>query len=401
MLFNKQLRWQVSNTTGAIFLVLLTIVVIFMMIRVLSSASKGTVDPKDILLLMTLSSVIYLPHIIIGSLFIATIIVLTRWYTTSEMIVWQSSGLSLIRFFMPIWRLSIPFFILVCILAFFLWPWSNNYIEQLKIKFKQKDELSYLISGQFFELKRANKLLFIEKIDNHSIKEIEEKCKNLQNLAFQTCKAEHSKLHGMFAASLDIDKLDLIVSKQGFMQEENDGNYAYLQSGQRYMLNTPQKIVSETTMPENNYQFKHIKFDELRLKLNANKQHSVNLDNLPERAMPTLQLWQQRHTSKNAAIELGWRIGLPISLLILQLWALVLAHANPRKNKNFNIVLSVVVYIVYNNIVNISQVWMSKGAITSILFGSISVHLFLFILGLLILIYRTYEFYFVGRWLKQ
>ncbi len=396
MLFNKQLRWQVSNTTGAVFLVLLTILVIFMMIRALSNANSGAVDPEDILLLMTLSSVIYLPHVIIGSLFIATIIILTRWYTNSEMIVWQSSGLPLIRFLWPIWRLSIPFFILVCILAFFLWPWSNNYIEQLKIKFKQKDEISHLISGQFFELKQANKLLFIENIDNKSI---QEQCKNLQGISLQKCRTEHSKIYGMFAVSLDANMLDMIVSKHGFMKEElNYGNYAYLQNGQRYILNQTKTL---NNLNSNNYQLKHIQFDELRLKVNSSTQNNTNLDDLPARAISTIKLWQQRYTSKNAAIELGWRFGLPISLLVLQLWALVLAHANPRKSKNFNIVLSVVVYIVYNNILNITQVWMSKDKITSVLLGSIGVHLCLFLFGIIILCYRTYESYFVRNWFKN
>jgi lipopolysaccharide export system permease protein len=397
MLFKKQLRWEISNTTGAIFLVLLTVVFIFMMLRALASVNSGQISPQDILLLMSLSSVMYIPHIIIGSLFIATIMVLTRWYETSEMVVWQSSGLPLIRFLMPIWNVSLPFFVLIAGLSLFLWPWSNSYIEQLKQNFKQRDEISLLVSGQFFELDKSNKVLFIENLDTSKAKQ---KCKNLYGQELTKCEAQNSEISGIFATGIDVENInnnkssiqslmsiDIMSAKHGYMLEQNSGKQAQLINGERYIIKSDKQNYQDTK----NYQAQNISFEELKIKLKPSINNMAeNASNYPTRALSTQYLWNNK--TKDNLIELGWRIAMPFSLLILQLWALVLAHANPRKGKYFNIVLSIVVYIVYNNMIGISQVWMEKEKI-SVVLGTSIIHIMLLISGVLLLVYRTYGFY--------
>jgi len=381
MLFKKQLRWEISNTTGAVFLVLLTIIFIFMMIKALGNANSGNIAPQDIILLMSLSSVLYLPHIIIGSVFIATIMVLTRWYETSEMTVWQASGLPLISLLMPLFSIIVPFVIIVTILSTILWPWSNSQIEKLKNNFKQRDEISFLVSGQFFELEKAKKVLFIEQVDTSKAKKA---CQNLNSSDTIACKARNSDIYGIFVTSLEPENIDILSAANGTINEQNGQKYAILNQGNRY-ISSKNKI--------QNIAFKNFY---VKIKPSTN-QIQEDISSYPVRAIPTSILINSKNPEHLG--ELSWRIGIPIAFIVLQLWALVLSHANPRRDKYFNIVLSVVVYIVYNNLLSISQVWIEKQQI-SFLIGSFFIHTILFIIGMLLLLYRTYGIKFLINLLK-
>jgi lipopolysaccharide export system permease protein len=69
--------------------------------------------------------------------------------------------------------------------------------------------------------------------------------------------------------------------------------------------------------------------------------------------MSTWELLQEP-TSRNLG-ELSWRIGLPASALILCLLAIPLSFVNPRAGRSMNIVLAILVYMIYSNVLSIMQ----------------------------------------------
>src|SRR6185295_4226279 len=72
--------------------------------------------------------------------------------------------------------------------------------------------------------------------------------------------------------------------------------------------------------------------------------------------------------------ELSWRIGLPTSALILALLAIPLSFVNPRAGRSMNLVLALLVYMVYSNLISISQASIAQSRI-SMLTGLWSVHI--------------------------
>jgi lipopolysaccharide export system permease protein len=70
----------------------------------------------------------------------------------------------------------------------------------------------------------------------------------------------------------------------------------------------------------------------------------------------TMSTWEllQEPTSRNLG-ELSWRIGLPASALILCLLAIPLSFVNPRAGRSMNIVLAILVYMIYSNVLSIMQ----------------------------------------------
>ena len=164
MIFERSLQRELAYTAGAVFMVLLTLVLTTMMIRIVGFAASGEIDPRDVLVLIGLTVIGYLAIMLVATLFVSILFVLTRWYRDSEMVVWLASGLSLTRFIKPIAVFSTPIIILIAFFVFVGWPWSNQQNKLIRARFQQRDEVSLLAPGQFRESTVSHRVFFIEKM---------------------------------------------------------------------------------------------------------------------------------------------------------------------------------------------------------------------------------------------
>ena len=111
MIFERSLQRELAYTAGAVFMVLLTIMLTTMMIRIVGFAAQGQVDPRDVVVLIGLTVIGYLAVMLIVTLFVSILFVLTRWYRDSEMVVWLASGVSQTQLIKPIAVFSTPIII--------------------------------------------------------------------------------------------------------------------------------------------------------------------------------------------------------------------------------------------------------------------------------------------------
>ena len=59
--------------------------------------------------------------------------------------------------------------------------------------------------------------------------------------------------------------------------------------------------------------------------------------------------------------ELAWRFGLLLGAANLLLLALGLSATNPRRASNWNLLLALLGFVVYYNLINLSQAWVGSG----------------------------------------
>ena len=98
--------------------------------------------------------------------------------------------------------------------------------------------------------------------------------------------------------------------------------------------------------------------------------------------MPTVDLLKSEQARLKA--ELLGRIGAPISATGLALLAVPRSFVNPRAGRSANMLLALFTYLLYNNLLTISEAWVANGKI-SFLEGVLGIHLFM--LGLLPLLF--------------
>jgi lipopolysaccharide export system permease protein len=59
--------------------------------------------------------------------------------------------------------------------------------------------------------------------------------------------------------------------------------------------------------------------------------------------------------------ELGFRLALPIATAVLAFLAIPMSAVNPRAGRAVNLVVAVFVFMIYSNMVNLSQAWIAQG----------------------------------------
>jgi len=102
------------------------------------------------------------------------------------------------------------------------------------------------------------------------------------------------------------------------------------------------------------------------------------------RTMSTLELMALDQPAYRA--ELLWRLGIPLSAIVLALLAIPLSFVNPRAGRSANMLLALFTYLVYNNMMTISQAWVASGKVSFVV-GVLSIHVFMLCL-LPLLFYR-------------
>jgi lipopolysaccharide export system permease protein len=165
MLFHSSLRRELARSFGATLLVLITIVVTMLLIRTLGLANKGSVNPEEILLVLTYTVLGRMPTVLTLALFIAVVSTLSRLYRDSEMVIWLGSGLGLTSFLRPIFRFAWPILLVITLLVLFVWPWGNEQTEALRDRFQKRSDLERIAPGQFMESSNGQRVFFIDKTE--------------------------------------------------------------------------------------------------------------------------------------------------------------------------------------------------------------------------------------------
>jgi lipopolysaccharide export system permease protein len=55
-----------------------------------------------------------------------------------------------------------------------------------------------------------------------------------------------------------------------------------------------------------------------------------------------------------------WRVGVPISALILAVMAIPLSFVNTRARRSYGMVIALLLYFVYNKLLSLSQAWVAQ-----------------------------------------
>jgi lipopolysaccharide export system permease protein len=103
-----------------------------------------------------------------------------------------------------------------------------------------------------------------------------------------------------------------------------------------------------------------------------------------KKSIPTLALLEEPVPANLA--ELSWRVGLPASALILSLLAIPLSFVNPRAGRSMNLVLALLIYMTYSNLLSVTQAYIAQSRIPAAA-GLVGVHALMLVI-LFALFYR-------------
>lgn len=348
MIFKRALRQELNFTIGVVFMVLVTLVLTNLMIRVLGNAAGGTVNPKDAIVLIGLGMINYLPILLTASIFVAVLMVLTRWYKDSEMVIWQTAGLSLFTILKPIISYTIPLSIVIATLSVFVSPWANEQSATIKQRFQQRDDISMLAPGQFRESSGNNRVFFIESMNT-----------------------ETNTFNNIFVTDFGKDRQLVAVSKEGYIENKpTSEKFLTLEAGRRYE-GTPGST-----------DFRITEFNRYTVKIDTKDIDPII--NSPK----LLPIWDLINDPNKIHLgELLWRFGLPLMALVFVIIAIPLSYIDPRRGRYTALIMAVLIYFTYSNLLKLMQAWVGSGKIDFVI-GSWILHVVGALIGLGFIFYR-------------
>jgi len=323
--FQRALVLEFAGNGVLVFAILLGIVVISQLIRFLGEAVSGKLAVDGVLALLGFSALNYLPVLLSMSLFISILLTLSRCYRDSEMVVWFSAGIGLTRWIRPVALFAVPVVTVIALLSLVLSPWAMKRADNFKAQLESRDELATLTPGVFRESGQSDRVYFVETVD-----------------------VGNGRIGNIFVRSVQNSQMGTMVAREGLQQTMPNGDrFLVLLNGTRY----------EGTPGERDYRIVEFERYAMRIDSAASKQLLPNV-----RTLSTLELW--RNPTRWNLSELEWRLGLPISAAVLSLLAISLSYVNPRAGRSFNLVLAMVLYMLYSNMISVTNAWVGQGKLS-------------------------------------
>ncbi len=325
MLFHSTVRKELARSFGASLVVLITIVMTMTLIRTLSQASRGSVNPQEIMMVMGYTVLGYLALLLTLSLFIAIVGTLSRMYRDSEMVIWFSSGRGVASLVRPLFGFAWPVLLVVALLALVIWPWANQQTQELKDRYERRGDLERVAPGQFQESASGRRVFFLDKDtpDNKSGRNI-------------------------FISTLDKGRETVTSARSGRVETIDDRQFLVLNDGQRLEISLDGDGMRISEFQEHGSQV-------------GDGGSLPGMEQSPVRARSTLTLLRDP-TRANLA-ELAWRLGLALAAINFVVLAIAVSNVNPRLGRSGNLVFALFAFIVYFNLLNLGQSWVNRGRV--------------------------------------
>lgn len=317
MIFQRALRRDLLGTAGAVFTTLFTITITVMLIRILGQAAGGKVASSDVIALIGFSALNYLPIILNLAGFMSVLLVVTRSYQDSEMVVWFASGLSLSRWIAPVLLFGLPIVIMTTLLSLFLTPWSNEQSAIYKERYANREDIAKVSPGKFQESSSADRVFFVEGVTGDT-----------------------TKVKNVFVSSMRNGKTSVVVAKEGTIEINDSGDkFLVMHQGRRY----------DGVPTQSDFQL--MEFDRYGVLVSSESKALVG--DTSARALSTRALLANRSNFNDG--ELLWRVSLPLMGILLMLLAIPLGFVNPRGGRSANLLIALFLFVFYSNMLSYAQ----------------------------------------------
>ncbi len=321
---DRYLLRELLRTQLAVLLVLLLIILGGVLARMLREAAEGRIPSDLIMPLLLFGSLRGLILLFPIALFVALMLTLGRLYQDSEMSALRACGVGPLRLYQAFAWVIIPSMGLAAVLVFWVSPTVVSLMEQLRTQALQRSELVGISPGRFLIARQDARVFYIESLSE-----------------------DRRRMEAVFTQRRDAKGTDIVVARQAeqYVDETTGQRFLVLLDGYRY-----QGIPGQGA-----YQIMAFERYGVRVpETSGGANRRQNRD-----ALPSHQLWRSEDPALRA--EWQWRASVPLSVLVLSLLALPLAHTSPRKGRYAKLAAGILVYVVYANLLILAKSWYADG----------------------------------------
>jgi len=277
------------------------------------------------------------------SIFISIIWGTGRMYRDQEMSVMRASGFNLLMLLRPLFNLLMPVAVILLAVDLFVAPKAAGTVKQkLEEAYRTAAEWG-LQTGRFHVLKGGDLVLYVESVDKDG--------RTLRNIFIQQRQNGREQVWS---------------AKRGYywLDKEAGERYLTLEDGQ----------ITEGGTQALDFGILHFSRNDLRLSPPEHRTKAVALE-----ARASSDIMFSAHLDDIAEIQ--WRFSPAIAIIVLGMLAIPLSHSAPRESRGGRVILGILTYTIYANILYVWRSWIANGDLPPVL-GLWWVHLLVFITAL-------------------
>jgi lipopolysaccharide export system permease protein len=249
------------------------------------------------------------------ALYIGLMVALGRFYSDWEITAMKASGISERRIIVPILSLALAVAAVIACLSFWARPWAYQSLYDFQAKARAFNDLEALEAGRFHYDNERGRVVFMEGRDGPGT------------------------LSGLFVRTQDGDATEVISATTGSFEAyaRPDAHRLDVYDAQVFRIGgSGYNLVA--------------RFDEFTLYLPTAIPESVGFK--PKRMSNSALAASQ---SPDARAELQWRQSTAVSALLLALLAVPLSRTQPRRGRYSKVMLAVVIYALYYNLLGVAR----------------------------------------------
>ena len=324
MIFQRALLREFASLAGAVFMALFSIAVTINLIRLLGKAAGGSIPTDAVLAFLGFFALGALPILLSLTMFISVLLTLTRGWRDSEMVIWFAAGLPLTAWLRPVLVFALPQFAVIAALSLVISPWAAQMASKYASKLELRDDVSRVTPGVFGETANKERVFFVESVSG-----------------------ETNQVQNVFLASAQQGKAGVSMSRSGHTETAPNGDrFIVLEQGRRYEGSPGDE------------QYRVTEFDRYAARIETRE----NIE--PETTHKNMSTWGLiTHPTNLNLSELVWRVGIPVASLVLVLLAIPMSFVNPRAGRSANLLFALLTYMVYSNLLSVSQARVAQGRI--------------------------------------
>ena len=321
MLYRRALTREMGLTTGAVLTVLIAIALVVLFIRLLGDVARGELANEAVFAFLGFSLLYFLPVLMTIALFAGVLLPLSRMWRDSEMVIWFNAGLSLTQWMRPVLTFAVPFSLVILLLSLVLNPWAQTKKYEYRQDLRSRSESSLIAPGLFAESSEGQRVYYVESLNPLT--------GIVRNIFMQ------SRIDG---------QLGLVVAREGNHTQMPDGSrYLVFKNGRRYEGKPGQ------------LDYRIVQFERYWMRLEP---VAITSKETGVRQAPVSEL--VRDASPQARAELLWRVSVPLSAIILAVMAIPLSFVNTRARRSYGLMIALLLYFIYNNLISLSQAWVAQ-----------------------------------------
>ena len=317
---------EIGTTWMAVTIVLLMILLTNQFARVLGDVAKGRLPKGAAFDVIGLTAVQYLTVLVPIGLFLSIMMALGRLYRDSEMPAMMACRTGPMGIYRPLMWILIPLTLGVAWLSLDVGPRALVAIDRIGAEARREADLASIEPGRFTVFGPDSAVVYGERVTADGYMESVFLQRNLGN-----------------------DAIEVVIAERGeqVASEDPDVRLLVLHEGRRY-----EGIPGTST-------FRVVEFAEHGIPYRL---PSLATPEPSPRAQPVSQLWAASGLEEIA--ELQWRLGVPLSTLILGLLAVPLSRTQPREGRYGRLAVGLLVFIIYLNMLSAAKAWIEQGTIS-------------------------------------